>query len=553
MTEWFDHDTGLFVVDNTGLAGDVISGELIGNALQTQHPRVEGIDRLAHAISQSFSAGVAKRSSGIFERDRYVTPEKIADQIRLASHAAKYDDVVAGVLETTEAMAFSRVTFECPDLDQQQVWNQIAEDLNLDRLLRQMWRESFVCSQFYTAQWFRRKEYKLEGKADKRARRKTFNIMAPRAVTILDPLKVVPVGNFTFGEENLAYCADRTEAVNFDQTLADENSSDLVVKSLFLGRYEATRAEKKLIGELGFPADNLYLLNPDVVARHTDTRATYERFADVRMASVFELLDLKNLLRAMDRSMLLGSINYIVLIRIGTDERPAKQAEVSAMTARVQQGSRLPVLIGDHRLQVDIVSPKNTDTLRPERYNTLDSRITARLYSLMSTGGYEAGKSGDKSIELSRIIGRVMESRRHMLRRYVERTLIKPTFERNDELTEMPKLRFAPKRISLALDPATITALLDLRGRRELSRDTLLGEMDFSQEDEARKLEMEAELYDDVFKTHVPFDAPANAPGNQPVDPEKDPRSAGRTQGGSRNGGGRPEGSTDTGERKRTD
>ena len=548
MAEWYDPDSGFYFVNETPFADRVI-----GEALLEQHPQ---LDQIARAISSNFG----QRSGNIFQRDRYVTPERIADQIRLASHAAKYDDVVAGVLETTEAMAFGRVTFECADLDQQDVWNQIAEDLNLDLLLRQMWRESFVVSQFYTANWFKRKSYKVRGKGAKRARRKEFEILAPDAVTILDPIKVVPVGNFTFGRENLAYCANRIEAVDYDEVLAGKNTSDLVVRSLFTGRYEPNRHEKTLISELGFDAENLFLLNPEVVHRYADTRATYERFADVRMASVFELLDLKNLLRALDRSMLLGGINYIVLVRIGTDEKPAKQAEVSAMTARVQQGSRLPVLIGDHRLQVDIVSPKNTDTLRPERYNTLDSRITARLYSLMSAGGYEAGKSGDKSLELSRIIGRVMESRRHMLRRYLERTIIKPTFDRNDEFTEMPKLRFQPKRIALSMDPATLQALMDLRSRREISRSTMLGEIELSQEDEAQKLEMESELYDDIFQTHVPFDSPMNGPGgqpgNQPGNPgqqDADQRQAGRNQGGARNGGGRPQGSQDSGERKRTE
>lgn len=533
--EWFDSTTGLYFVNETDIPNNSIS-----KALAEQHPAIE---QIAHAIGNNLAPA---RQGSLFQRDRYITPERIADQMRLAAHAAKYDDVVAGVLETTEAMAFSRVTFECPNLDEQDVWNQIAEDLNLDRLLRQMWRESFTVSQFYAAIWMKRKSYKLSGKGEKRARRKTYNLIAPDAVTILDPMKVVPVGNFTFGRENLAYCADRVEARNYDEVLAGTNTTDLVVRTLFTGRYEPDRGEKQLVSELGFQADNMYLLNPDIVHRHTDTRATYERFADIRMASIFELLDLKNLLRALDRSMLLGGINYIVLVRIGTDDKPAKQAEVSAMTARVQQGSRLPVLIGDHRLQVDIISPGNTDTLRPERYNTLDSRITARLYSLMNTGGYEAGKSGDKSLELSRIIGRVLESRRHMLRRFIERTIIKPTFDRNDDLTEMPKLRFAPKRISLALDPSTMQALLDLRDRRELSRSTMLGEMDFSQEDEARKLEMEAELFDDIFQTKVPYSANGQPPGQgNPDDPGTDPRTGGRNSGGSRNGGGRPEGSNE--------
>lgn len=536
MGEWFDPDSGLYFVDQTHLNLDA---HVVGQAVAEQHPEW---GQIARALSQNFS----QRQGSMFQRDRYITPEKIYDQIKLAAHAAKYDDVVSGVLETTEAMAFSRVTFECDDLDQQEVWNQIAESLNLDQVMRQMWREDFVVSQFYMARWDKRSQFKLEKNASKRARRKSFNLVAPEAVTFLDPLRVVPVGNFALGRESLAYCADRDEATLYDQELAGDNSSDLVVRSMFVGRYEPGRREAQLIRELGFKADNLFLLNPERVFRHTDTRANYERFADIRMASIFELLDLKNLLRAMDRSMLLGSINYIILVRIGTDDKPAKQAEVDAMTSRVQQGSRLPVLIGDHRLQVDIVAPDNGDTLRPERYNTLDSRITARLYSLLNSGGYEAGKSGDKSLELTRIMGRVLESRRHMLRRFVERTIVKPTFDRNDELTTPPRLRFAPKRIALALDPSTMQVLMDLRDRGEISRSTLLGEMDFSQEDEASKIEMERKIYDDIFETRVPFNSPDNAPGdpNNP-DPSADPKTGGRNKGGSRNGGGRPEGSGD--------
>lgn len=533
MAEFYDSESGLYLINDTG-----ISNTEVVSAIGEQHPHFERqMNQLAQAVSQNFS----QRTGNIFERDRYVTPQEIYEQIKLASHAAKYDDVVSGVLETTEAMAFERITFECEDPDEEELWNQIAEEINLDMVLRQMWREDFVLSQFYTATWMARKTFKMQKNAKSRARRKRFNIVAPRAITILDPLRVVPVGEFVHGRENLAYVADRNEAAKYDEELAAENSSDLTVRMLFRGRYKPDRREAELIRKLGFKADNLFLLNPDIVHRHTDTRATYERFADIRMASIFELLDMKNLLRSMDRANLLGSINYIVLVRIGSDDHPAKQDEVSMMGSAVRQGSRLPVLIGDHRLQVDIISPDNSETLRPERYNTIDSRITSRLYSLLVSGEYSAGKGSDKSLELSRIIGRVLESRRHMLKRYIERTVIKPTFERNDELTCMPNLRFAPRRISLFIDPSTLTALMDLRDRGEVSRSTILGELGLSQENEAQKIQRERSEFDEIFQTHVPHDSPQNQ-----SDPDADPRSGGRRRGGSRNGGGRPPGSGDS-------
>lgn len=541
LDEWYDPESKSYLVNGTG----VPSAE-VGKALFEQHPHLrESIGNITSAFTASYSAA-ANRQMGIFQRDRYVTPESVAKQMQLAAHAARYDDVVSGVLESTESMTFTRATFEHPDPDMKDVWNQIAADINLDNVLRQAWRELFTVSQCYMVVWPRRKTFTVRGKGEQRRRRKTYDLIAPAAVTFLDPLRVVPVGNFVFGREDLAYLADRTEGARYAKELADENSSDLVVKQLFTGEYKPSREEKEHLQALGFTTDYMFILNPDLVSRHTLTRATYERFADVRMASIFELLDLKNLLRAMDRSTLLGSINYIILIKIGTDERPGKQPEIAAMTARVQQGARLPVLVGDHRLSVEIVSPKADSTLRPERYNTIDSRITSRLYNILTSGGYESGKSGDDSLKLSRVMGRALESRRHMLRRYLEENLIMPFVERNDDIGVPPKLRFAPKRISLAFDPNMISMLKDLRDRGDLSRETILGELDFSQDDEAAKREYEAEHYDEIFQTSVPHSAPTS----QPFNPSTDPRTAGRTRGGSRNGGGRPEGSPDSQDRQ---
>jgi hypothetical protein len=307
--------------------------------------------------------------------------------------------------------------------------------------------------------------------------------------------------------------------------------------------------------------------------RHTATRPQYQPFATVRMKSIFELLDLKSQLRQMDRAHLIGGTNFIIVVTKGTDQLPAKPQEIANLQSQVRTVARLPVLVGDHRLHVEIITPKLDNTLKAERYNAIDSRISSRLYLTMVSGAYQSGTTGDDSIKLTKVIARGLESRRHMLRRTLEKQLFGPLFMSNEVLTTQPKLEFHPKNIALDFDPNFASFLLDLRASSELSRETLLSQFDMDEADEARLLEREREIYDDIFQTAIPFDAPQNnqqrtgqpqvnqdpntpgktntdqsgkpstGPKNQPKDPASSTtpegqRRAGRRAGGTKNGGG---------------
>lgn len=484
------------------------------------------------------------RNGGIFQRDRYVTPDCIFDQFKVALDAAESDDVVSGVLESTEALAFNKMSIESINEDEEDIWNQIMDDMDLESRIREMWRELFTVSQFYAVIWWGKKDYKLRGKSEKGVQRKKgFNkLIVPKAISLLDPLKVVPVGNFLFGQEQLAYIANRNEAESFDEVLAGGNTTDLAVRAMITGRYHPDEAEKKYLKEItDANVDHLFLLNPKNVFRHTLTRPAYQRFATVRMKSVFELLDMKQQLRQMDRAHLVGGTNFIILVKKGSDSLPAKPAEVSALAGQVRAASRVPVIVGDHRIEVEIVTPKMDNTLKPERYNAIDARISARLYQIFMTGNYAAGAKGDDSIKLARVVARGLESRRHMLRTAIENEILKETFERNEDLTEIPQLVFHPKRISLEFDAHVLTYLQDLRDRGDLSRETLLSEIDINQSDEARKREKEDKRFDKVFKpVSVPFSGanPVGQPGKEDEEEQKPATGPGNTKGAGRRGGG---------------
>lgn len=520
----YDPEFGSYVVNDT----DIDTSDVV-KALQNEQPEIAALMRWG---------ALSTRHGSLFERDAYVTPDNVYDQMKTAQRAAVHDDVVAGVIDSTEALAFGKVDFEAEDEDEEDIWNQIAADIDLDARLREMWREEFTVSQVYGAVFWGRKTYKVRGKSQRGvSRKKTFvNIQVPRGLTFLDPLKIVPVGNLMFNQERLAYIADRGENDMIDQVIFG-TKTDPLISQLIDQKYVPDRGDRKLLGDLlgdRGGVDRLYLMNERNVFRHTATRPQYQRFADIRMTAVFELLDLKHQLRAMDRAHLLGGTNFIVLVTKGSDAIPARPEELSNLQMQVRTVARVPVIVGDHRLKVEIVTPKLDSTLQPERYNGLDARITARLYQMFMTGNFAAGAKGDDSIKLARVVARGLQARRHMLRRTIEKRIVRPTVEANDAFTGFVKLQFHPKRVDLDFDPAFANYILDLRDRGDLSRESVLDEVDFSQTDEARKRRMETEKYDKIF---TPVNVPVpGVPNSGPA--SADPKAGGRRGGGLRNGGG---------------
>ena len=546
---------------------DIVGGEaiLVNESGLDDDEVVRGITSdptLAKTLANWSIANRQERAGSVLNRDRFVTPEKIFDKFRMAADAVRTDDVVSGICETTEQLAFKRISIECDDNSEQNIWNQVLTEIDVLSRLREIWRELFTISQCYPAVIWSRKSYKVKGKTGKgnKSKKQFRNLIVPIGITMLDPCKVIPVGNFMFGQEKLIYLADREEARDFNETLADENSTDMVVKQLIQGPYKLSLSERQKIQEMtGVSSleDRTFLLNPDNVWRVTSTRPDFRRFADVRMESVFELLDLKNQLRQMDRAALLGSTNAIILVKKGDKDQRATTAELGALTAQIRGLSRQPVIISDHRLEIDIITPDTDHTLAAERYNGIDSRITSRLYQILAAGGYTSGTSTDSSLKLFQVISASMEARRDMIQESVMRHVIRKMHEKNDQLTTEPFMAYSPRQIALAFDPNIATFFMDLRDRHEISRETVLNIVDIPQEEEAVKIEREAETFDKIFQPYeVPFSGapglpakPGQAVPGRPGDPSGGPngqnntKAPGRTGGGNSGGGGNNKGS----------
>lgn len=511
---------------------DLPDGQVL-DAIMKQRPEIATLARWAND-----SNGASRRNKTVFDQDRYVAPKTIFDEMRLAAHAAKYDDIVSNAVDTTEQLAFKRVVVECDDDNENKIWAQITDEINLSLKLREMWREQFIVSQFYAATLWHKKDYKVPN-----SRKVYKKLLVPRGITLLDPLKVLPVGDMMFGNETLVYLADQDEGEDLNKSLARRNSSDLVLNQLITGKYEASKSElSKLTALTGLTdiKDRMFILNPDNVWRVTATKPDYQRFADVRMASIFELLDLKNVLREMDRSEILSATNCIILVTKGSDKYPATQSEIAGAAAQVSRTSRVPIIVSDHRLNVEIITRKTDKVLTPERYNGLDSRITSRLYQILSTGSYSSGTAMDNSPNLFRIISSTMEARRDNIRDGVMTHVIRKIWQRNDQLKKEPKMNFYPRRIALDFDNNIALYIQDLKDRNIISAETQLAELDIILDEEIGRIKRENKKYGDILQyNQVPYSAPVpNAATPGPGQTTGIPRADGRAGGGNKNGGG---------------
>jgi len=536
MTE---RETGVLIEGENGVN---VAMSPSAAAIEGINPRMQQIARQLETWVQN-TRSVTGRTS-LFDRGKYVGSDNPYDQMQTARIAVRDDDVVAATMEMTEGLALQGIKWESGDWDTTDIFNQMAAEQNLDGVMRKLWREECTDSQFTVALWWDWGTFNVRGKTTKgNKRKKMVKVFYPRSITLLDGARVVPVGMLQFGQERLAWRATKGELQAYDLVLNNQINDDLIDR-FYAGKYIVTNPdEAQALTALKVNTQQLLLLDEKYVRRHTETRPDYQRFATVRLNSIFRLLDLKQQLLEADRVALVGAANYILLVKKGDEKDPAYPEEIANLKENYHTLAKLPVIFSDHRLNIEIVSPKQDFTLQREKYDALDSRIAARMLNTLAAQ-HGARGSENASSNLTRPVARGLESRRHMLRRFLERELAKAVVEHpnNAGLFEEgpPSLAFSPPSIQLDSDAALAAIIMQARTMRDLSRESFLEYFGFDQEVEAMRVELEADKYDDIFKTAVPFNSPANNPGGgggdqgdgAPVDQAPNGARGGRPVGG---------------------
>lgn len=492
------------------------------------------------------STRAAKQKLSMFDRSSYIAPDNPYGQMEIARRAVENDDIVGNVADVTESLAFQGVQWEAENPDDADIFNQISRDLDIDKVVRTWWREEFTYSQVVIGLWWGQKKYKVRGFSPPKEeplikipgdpnmgtqdtfeeprdpetnrplkpkrgpkRKKPYDIWCPTGVTFIDPQRVVPIGSGMFEQDRLAWQATRGEIDAF-RRLIDGVRFDPIMERFFLAPYNPSQDEAQGLTQMGVDPNRLIELNPEYVFRHTVTTPNYRRFPEVRLRGVFPLLDLKTQLMEADRVMLVGAANYILLIKKGEKDDPALPSELANLKDNFQVLAKLPVIIADHRLNIEIITPAQDNVLEAAKYDTLDRRIINRALGSLTISS--SGQRNESTLTVARGVARLLESRRLMIKRELEKRIARATVDhpRNaGKFEDEPNVAFVPRNVQLDSDSQIVQAVMSLRTQNELSRESVLEYFGFDQEVEAqRRLYEEESGLDKIFETQVPFSSP---------------------------------------------
>lgn len=467
------------------------------------------IDRVGRELANWVTSTRTASQPSIFNRSAYVAPENPYALMEVARNAVDNDDVIGGVCDVTEGLIFQGLKWEASDPEDADIFNQISRDLDLDQFARMWHREDFTYSQAVVGVWWGKRSYKLRGKSETGTRRKkTKDVTCPVALTLLDPRKVVPLKPGPFGQDRLAWSATREEYAAASSGV-DGVMRDAVLDEFTLGPIQVGQAEATYLQGIGIDPKRLLALNPMSTFRIARTKAPYDRFVTPRLKSTFPLLDLKQQLMEADRVSLVGAANFILLVRQGDKDDPALPEELRNLQENFKVVAKLPVVIGDHRLNIDIITPDQEYVLAADKYDTLDRRILSRTLGALTIAS--SGQRNESTLTVARGVARQLENRRHMFKRVLERELARAIIEHpynEGKFDDEPNLTFTPRNVQLDADAQITQAIQNLRNTGDLSRESTLEYFGFDQAVEALRREFEEESgFDDIFQTKVPFDS----------------------------------------------
>lgn len=536
-------ETGLIVPDGVSLpqqAQEMPERVIIDN--RTDLPDHDIQEAVRDMFVENASLAGVERSTfqtyaaegSLLARRRYQTPANVIDEIKLARSLAERDDDVAAVLGEMVAIAFGE-GFELQGDDEATValFTEMAKAkyTGLTRALQEMYRELLISSQINTAILFTRENltYSLQG-----SNRRLSKSIAVPLIGVLHAENVRVIGNDMFGTAQLAYYPDTDRLRRWLEKYfnprtppavkAQMGREDRVSANMFTGKVpqELIEADAPNWGER-WSAENLYFLNPKMVHRSTFPKGQW-KYPRPLLTRDFSLLEAKRLLNIMDYALLQGGSNFIVVAKKGSDKRPAQKEEIENLQNVVRTASKTGVIVGDHRLEFEVITPKMEALLNPEKRRLLGRKIVQAMLRVPESAQEAPARSSQSNPELESK-ARVITSDRTILKSHVEDYIYDETVNRNSSAFKEPPCIAFPKIILQGTQFFT-DYMLKLRDRGDIPRKWAVeyAGFDFDAAVDQRKREIESGADEVLVPAHTPFDGPGG-PGPQDNQPGRPPGS----------------------------
>ncbi len=468
---------------------------------------------LQFGTPSSFQLYATSGGNSMFTRTPFRAPMNIIEEIRLARDVAETDDDIVAAIGQAIATAFrDGMQNQHADEPTLHLFNECAKAMNLDVQLKELYREYLIANQVSTLTLFSRQRLSFtpNGTDDL----VQAQISVPR-IGVLPAENIRIVSNDIFGEGDLAY--DVTDVAlkdwldtYFAKTTSPARRSKMaaeqpVMAALFLGTIDVPFNDQDMFSA----GKKLYKLNPRMVHRTTMPKGAVA-YPRPTLTSNFALLEAKRLLNIMDYSLLQGGTNYIVVARQGSDQLPAQQPEIDNLTEQVRHASRTGVLVGDHRLSVEIITPELKELLNPEKRMLIGRKIAMALLRIPEQITHDAGSEGAKQ-EMT-WAENTISSDRQDVKRHVERFVYAEIVKRNPSTFKKGACKLWFQRVVLTGSKDFFDQVVKARDRGDIPRKyavEMLG-IDYEAGRAQRKREKEAGDDELMVPGSVPFDSTQN-------------------------------------------
>lgn len=543
------------VVNDTDLPDNVVLQAV--EEYFEEHSSVLG----ANMANNSFQ-NYANSGGSLLARTKFRPPSSIIEEIYLARDLAERDDDIAPTIGAMIAVAFDD-PLQNSHRDEVVVslFNEVARNCQLEtRVLPEMYRELLIASQVTTATIFERKDIQFQPQGADRQR--TRSIASP-LVGVIPAELVRVIGNDMFGTARLAFrpatgAQEKWLEEFFDSKTspgrkAEMRKQDPVLTTMLTEQIpweEYLSAGAGLVyGDPRDPACGLYayILNPVITARSTFPKGAWPSPRPL-LTRNFPLLEAKRLLNLMDYALLEGGSNFLVVAKKGSDQRPALPEEITNLRDTVKRASRTGVLIGDHRLNIEIITPDLAELLNEKKRKLLGRKLTAALLRVPDFQDSDAGGQETARTDAA-LVEKTISFDRGILLQHVRDHVYEPTARRNDSILGAPRL-WMPKIILQGLQAFT-DMLLKLRDRGDIPRRYVVEAAGIDYDAAVAQRRQEKSSGDDRVLTPPPVPFTAQGQGGGGLNDN----GGGRPAGGSRaNGatGSQPSRSTRDGARPRT-
>lgn len=501
---------GVIIDNRTELPDDQVR-----EAIMSQWVETAG---LQFGSPTSFQLYATSGGASMMTRTPFRAPLNVIEEIKLARKVAETDDDIVAVIGQAINTAFrDGMQNQHEDEATLHIFNECARLMNLDVQIKELYREYLIAGQVTTLSLFQRQRlaFTPSGTEDK----VQAQLSVPR-IGVLPSENIRVVTNDIFGQGELAYDVTDVALKQWLDTYFDVGTSPAikfqmarenpVMAALFTGTTQVPFNDQDMFSA----GKMLYTLNPRMVHRTTMPKGA-SAYPRPGLTSNFALLEAKRLLNIMDYSLLQGGTNYIVVVRQGSDKLPAQQPELDNLVDQVRHASRTGVLVGDHRLTVDIITPNLTELLNAEKRKLIGRKLAMAILRMPEQVTHDAGGDGAKQ-EMTWVENTVTSDRQDV-KRHVERFIYEEIVARNAGTFKKGAPRIWFQRIVLSGAKDFFDQVVKARDRGDIPRKYAVEVLGFDYEAGRAQRKREKAAGDDetMVPGSVPFDSQKNAlPGS---------------------------------------